>query len=298
MAQLQRLKPDPIPAIHPVPEYLAEGRTKAWYEEMKAALQVPWMGVVTMAFAHYPAFFAELWRGLKPLVGSAPFVEACAELRALAETQAARFDPPDIRPRLEDIGYAPREIAGIAAINDVFSHGNQPYVIIATIARGLLEGREMGGATAAPAYQGRHAPDVDAPFVLMEAHHADAPTRAVYEEVKAALGLPFVNTDYRAFARWPSYWAAAWEHLKPVVVAPAYEEACQTCHERVAAMALDELPNPGGLNGEALRAAAAQDGDAEEVLAVTRLFQWLLPGLIVNVAYLRHQLAGSAQAMP
>ena len=52
MTAIPRLRPDPLPAIHPLPEYLAEGATKARYEDMKAALQVPWMGVVTMAYAH------------------------------------------------------------------------------------------------------------------------------------------------------------------------------------------------------------------------------------------------------
>jgi len=36
----------------------------------------------------------------------------------------------------------------------------------------------------------------------MEHHHVDEPTVAVYEDIKAVLKLPFVNTDYRAFARW------------------------------------------------------------------------------------------------
>ena len=60
MTDLPRLKPEPVPAIHPVPEYAVEGRRKDWYEDMKARLQVPWMGVVTMAFAHYPRFFETL----------------------------------------------------------------------------------------------------------------------------------------------------------------------------------------------------------------------------------------------
>ena len=44
-------------------------------------LQVPWMGVVTMGYTHYPTFFGELWRGLKPLCESRPFVEAFQGLR-------------------------------------------------------------------------------------------------------------------------------------------------------------------------------------------------------------------------
>jgi hypothetical protein len=45
------------------------------------------------------------------------------------------------------------------------------------------------------------------------------------------------------------------------------------------------------LRGEALRAAARGDASPEgEVLSVVRLFQWLLPGLVANVAFFRAQL--------
>ena len=60
MTRIERFRPDPIPAIHPLPEYLATGQRAEWYEDTKQVLQVPWMGVVTMAYTHYPAFFGEL----------------------------------------------------------------------------------------------------------------------------------------------------------------------------------------------------------------------------------------------
>ena len=53
-----------------MPEYLVTGQHAKWYEDTKQVLQVPWMGVVTMAYAHYPTFFGELWRDLKPLCQS------------------------------------------------------------------------------------------------------------------------------------------------------------------------------------------------------------------------------------
>jgi hypothetical protein len=43
-------------------------------------------------------------------------------------------------------------------------------------------------------------------------------------------------------------------------------------------------------NNAALKAAAEADAPLEEVLAMCRLFQWLLPGLVVNVAFFREQL--------
>ena len=70
MTVIERIYPDPIPVIHPLPEYRVTGQRAIWYAETKEVLQVPWMGVVTMAYSHYPNFFGELWRGLKPLCKS------------------------------------------------------------------------------------------------------------------------------------------------------------------------------------------------------------------------------------
>ena len=161
-----------------------------------------------LAYAHYPTFYETLWRGARDLCASRPFVEACLENRAFVEAQVQTLDPPPIIERLGAIGYAPREIESIRQMVEVFSHGNQPYVLLSTITRYLLEAGDMGGTTApAPVCSDRHAPQFDVPFLLMEAHHADQPTRDVYADVKRVLNLPFVNTDYRALARWPSYWA-------------------------------------------------------------------------------------------
>lgn len=74
---------------------------------------------------------------------------------------------------------------------------------------------------------GLHEADVQAPLVLMEPHHVDAPTRMIYEDVKTTLKLPFINTDYRALARWPSYFAIAWQDLKHVAMTPAHEALAQ-----------------------------------------------------------------------
>lgn len=286
-----RRKPTPLPMVHPVPEYAAEGQRAAWYTDMKTAFQVPWMGVVTMAFSHYPTFFAELWRGLKPLAETRAFVATCADNRAYVEAAVDGLMPAALSDRLMALGYAPRELDNIRAMTEVFSHGNQPYVLTAAIARLLLEGYDMEGSTAeAEAFQGRHAPDPSVPFVLMEGHHADAPTREVYEDVKRVLGLPFVNTDYRALARWPSYWRLAWSDLKRVVSTPGYKIITDHIHARLIRQAHVDLPNPGRLTSDALRQAAAEDAPIEEILDVVRLFQWLLPGLTANIAFLRAHL--------
>lgn len=286
---LLRLKPSPVPALHPVPEHMTDAGLHKVYEDTKSVLQVPWMGVVTMAFAHYPTFYRALWSGLRELAGSREFVEACVALRACAEDAARQLSPKPIAVPLSELGYAQREIDEIRQMIEVFSHGNMPYLMIATAARLLLEGNELGGTTAVSPFQGRHGPSMERRLSLIEAHHADAPTVAVYEDVKATLGLPFVNTDYRALARWPSYFSIAWNGLRGNIAAPVYEPIVRSVHD-FAVDKVRRLPNPGGLTAKTLQQAAAQDASLEEITRVVRLFQWLLPGLVVNVGFFRAQL--------
>lgn len=291
MTHMPRLLPQPIPAIHPLAEYAVEGRRKVLYEDMKRTLRVPWMGVVTMAYAHYPNFFDTLWQGLKPLVQSAAFVEQTQTLRRFTEDAVAALKAPPLRSRLQALGYAPRELAQVEETIEVFSHGNFPYLLIATLTRFLLEGGQMQGGVDTRLFINPIAPQAHAPLVLMEPHHVDAPTRVLYEDIKTTLGLPFVNTDYRALARWPSYFSLALGDLKPSVGGAVHEAICAAVHEQAVNAVRLVLPNPGGLDSARLLEAAARDVTTAEVVQMSRLFQWLLPGLVTNVAFFREQLS-------
>lgn len=288
MTPLPRFLPHPLPPVRYVPEYRAEGRMKADYEDMKSVLQVPWMGVVTMAYAHFPHFFTTLWSGMRELCGSEEYLNGALALRAELEAAVTQLRPPPIVARLRALGYSDTELDDIRAVPDMLSHGNYLYALITTAARDLLEGGSLGAGTAVTRFHGRHAPAPRVPLVLMEQHHVDAGTRAIYEDIKATLGLPFVNTDYRALARWPSYFALAWADLKPAVGGAMHESLCQLYQDRVVAITR-ALPNPGRLTAAALQEAAARDA-SPDLLPVIQLFQHLQAGLFVNVAFLRHQL--------
>ena len=292
---LPRHKPEPIPPIQPLPERLATGQRRVVYEDTKTVLQVPWMGVVTMAFAHYPQFYETLWHGIRPLCASAPFVEACTQLRQTAETAAATLGASPLAAPLDAMGYDVHERDTIRALIEIFSHGNMPYLLIATAARLLLEGEALSTAREAPAFAGRHGPEAGGALTLVESHHADAALRALYADIRETLGLPFVNTDYRALARWPSYFDLAWDDLKGRITTPDYAPAVASVHDKALSL-MRTLPNPGGLTHEALADAAARDGDLAEIRAVVRLFQWLLPGLATNVAVFRAQLVDEADS--
>jgi hypothetical protein len=90
MTELLRLKPDPIPPLHPVPESLAEGELKARYED------------------HYRAFYDALWQGARPLCASRDFIDACLCLRLVVEEKVSALAPTHLRARLAQIGDARR----------------------------------------------------------------------------------------------------------------------------------------------------------------------------------------------
>jgi hypothetical protein len=285
---MERRLPHPLPSVRYIPEYEATGALHESYEDMKRVLQVPWMGVVTMAYAHFPQFFATFWNGVRELAGSEEFVAAARSLRSSIEDAVAELAPPPIAMRLAAHGYADRELDDIRAVAEMLSHGNYLYTLLTTAARYLLEGGELGAVAPVAPFRGSHAPPARVPLVLMEAHHVDVSTRAVFDDVKRALGLPFLNTDYRALARWPSYFALAWGDLRPQIARPAHEAICDLYQETATSL-VAALPNPAGLTSAALRAAAERDASSE-LVPVVELFQHLHAGLMTNVAFFRHQL--------
>lgn len=284
----ERIKPDPIPEIRPVWEYQADGALVDIYEAYKRAFQVPWVGVVSMAFAHYEHFFGLWWNSFEAVVECTAYVEACEALRRQVEELVCSLNPPPIAERLTTLGYSAREVADIRAMIEVFSHGNFIQLPAVAAARLLLEGGSISGSQPLEPYALRHGPQGDTPFVLLEPHHALEDMRKVYMDIKQRLNLPFVNTDYRALARWPSYFTLAWGDLRNVLGSSEYEAIAKQMHAAVFEAAR-ALPNPNGVTALQMQEAALRDARISEVLEVTRLFTYLLPGLVTNVAYFRAQ---------
>ena len=126
-------------------------------------------------------------------------------------------------------------------------------------------------------------------LLLIEQHHANKSLKEIYKSIKSNLGLPFLNTDYRAFARWPSYFEMTWKSFLPALLSKKYEEKVLEIHNFIIKEAL-LLPNPNKIKSIQIINAAKKDKKLNEIKKVVNLFQWLLPGLITNVAFMREQI--------
>jgi len=80
----------------------------------------------------------------------------------------------------------------------------------------------------------------------------------------------------------------AWGGLREHIAMPAYQSIVNEMHEATVQVALT-LPNPNGLGVDLLKKAAEEEASLEEMIRMVRLFQWLLPGLVTNIAFFRAQ---------
>jgi hypothetical protein len=281
--------------VRPVPEYRADAALAAVYADLKATLAVPWVGVITQAVAYYRPFFIQAWTRFQPSAATHYFERHCDAMR-LSAWQAVRdaFEISPQPPRLRALGYSERELAEIRATLDIFDYGNPEYLVLATaIKESLCHGRRLGGRgdleerdsmLRVPIYQTGPIP------VMVEEHHALGGLKAVYEDIKATLELPFVNSDYKAMARWPSYLSLAWTELKPCIASAAYARAREAIHTQ-AMDAVENLPHEYFMDQTAALQAGLSEEEANELARVISLFQWLLSGLILNVTHFKLAMA-------
>jgi hypothetical protein len=291
MPQSELLRPQGEVIVRPVPEHLADPALTAVYQDLKSTLAVPWVGVITQAVAHYRPFFIEAWKRFQPSARTYYFERHCDAIRLTAwEEMAAAFEIKPQSPHLTALGYSKRELGEIRATLDIFDYGNPKYLVLATaIKESLCRGCRLGGRQGpdprdamprAPISQTGPIP------VMVEEHHALSGLKAVYEDIKATLELPFVNSDYKAMARWPSYLALAWDELKPCVRTAEYQRIRQAIHEQ-ALSAVESLPHEYFMDQAAALEAEHSEAEIQELVKVISLFQWLLSGLILNVTHFK-----------
>ena len=117
----------------------------------------------------------------------------------------------------------------------------------------------------------------------MDENVASPPVKKIYDEMKRTLNLPVVNTDYRAFARWPDFLREYWKALRPIVQAPSYREQQRGLCQSSEAM-VRELKPKIDFSPEMLEQSSVGEKQVESALRILETFQHILSGLMLNVA--------------
>lgn len=271
--------------LRPVKPDAAEPRIRHIYDETRRTLHLPWVGALFQGYAMYPAYLEMAWRTLRPSLQTAQFEADARALGNAADEAVARFYTPSYDGRA--VAAMNVDIEAIRATVDAFHLGNPRLLLVATALQRAFEEGAVGGGT--PVVHGQaHASGEEVraettTVELIDPEQASPGVRQIFDDIKTTLGLPLVNSDYRAMALWPDYLSLAWNDAKGMVGTPEYAAEVRRL-SGLAAEAVDRFAAPVTATREAAAQAGVPAGELDNLAAILRLFAGLLPGLILNVA--------------
>ncbi len=275
-----------------VPESQAESRVAEIYREIKAALGLPHVNLLFQAYGAYPSFLELQWRAIQPMVRTAEFFNAAERLRAEAYTRAHNyFSVPDFCAEVKEKQLTPGARQELAEIVELF-HYNNPLLllIVAALTRAFDEGpspqRQSSGAAGHPVFEHK-------PVSVPEDTEIER-VKKIYEDMKRTLDLPFINSDYRAFGRFPDFLEAYWNAMKPALSSPFYAEHKRRLKESAIALAA-ELPVTPQLSIDQMQEAGFTHEEISTIVRITDQFLELIAGLVLSVCFAKIGLEGGTR---
>lgn len=266
----------------------APSEIQACLNEIQDTLGIPWTPVNWRAYALYPEVLQLFWQRLKPATQTEPFFEA-----AIAITEHVYRDINSWYQPGYQIEVNEAQRRQIQRELNAFSFGN-PQLLIQQIALSrTLAGEIVGEDGTADVRRGtnsyRH---LEIQLVgEQSAQEISAEMPQVYRDIKQTLGVPIVNSDYQALARWPAFFLIAWEDIKRWRDRPEYELLKQVVVQR-AETAASRL-RPAVIVGEQeVRDCLDHPEDLTQIQQTVRMFQDILPELIIQNALFHRGLAG------
>jgi hypothetical protein len=265
-----------------VREKEADGRTREIFAEIKQSLGIPFVPVLYQALATYPEFLEQHWRVFSPVAATHQLFHLGDRLRGEAYTRMHNyFQISDLCEPLTEMSFSEGAKHQLGDVIDLFNYTN-PLLLVIVSAQLLAFEQPLGADVNGEDTRADHPWFHERP-TLVEESVASPPVKKIYEEMKRALNLPVVNTDYRAFGRWPDFLREYWKALRPIVQAPSYREQQRGLCESSEAM-VRELRTKLDFTPERVDELGLPERQVESALRVFETFQNLLSGLMLNVS--------------
>lgn len=263
----------------PIAEHEARGETARIYHELRQTLRVSGVNLNFRTWAAFPRFFPAMWVAMQPVVASRAFESATDDLRARAADLTLGL--PALRADTL-LGESQRfQLERALALY----HYINPKLLLFTVLveRGLAAERTDSSELSTGNFEAQvpfGPPPSMAPMEMVNENPDDTRLRRLFSDIKKALQLSSVNSDYRTLALWPDYLEAAWTALKPVVQTDAYRQAALTLGDHARKTA-GRFPTPPGIELHRLK---ARGENTDALMQLTGQFERLLPALILNIA--------------
>jgi NAD(P)-dependent dehydrogenase (short-subunit alcohol dehydrogenase family) len=260
---------------------------QACLSDIQDTLGIPWIPASWRAYAMYPSVMQLFWERLKPATQTESFLED-----AIAITERVYRDTNDwYLPSYQiDVNEAQRH--QIQRVLNAFTFGN-PQLLIQQIALSrTLAGEVVGQEGNADVRRGPNANQHSEIQLIGEqsVREISAEMQQVYRDIKQTLGVPIVNSDYQALARWSAFFLPAWEDIKLWRERPEYQLLKQDIVRR-AENAANRLCPAVAIGEREVRDRLDNPEDFERIQQTVQMFKDVLPELIVQDALFHMGLA-------
>lgn len=281
-------------AAHAASEVLEEdatGNIKGVYNDIRSALRSPFVPDVFLALATEPDYLQIAWRQLHTNAQTVYFERCADELRARAVKAAAGLIPTPTAPPTEATGVlqtfhyvVPKVLLAVTALR-VATTGQRPKLV------DLPAEDKRRVASGVP--EGMSAPSV----VALD--HVEPRVAAVFEDIRATLGVRSVDSEFRAIATWPEYFELAWRNFKAIQEHADYRRLRRDLI-RMADEAVLAFPFRLDLSPHTLRHCGLTESSLDAIRSTLDRFQLLLPLLALGTASLASGALGveTASASP
>ena len=275
-----------------IPESQAQGRVLDIYQDIKTTLGVPHINLLFQAYGAYPVFLELHWKAMKPTLGTVEFFQFADRLRAEAYTRAHNyFAVPDFCEEVKEMQLTQGARQELTEIVELFHYNNPLLLLIVAAQMQALDeapvaARQSSGPAVHPVFEQK-------PCSVPE-ERATERVKRVYEDIKRTLALNFINSDYRAFGRFPDFLDAYWEAMKPALALPIYSEHKRKLKDSALNFAT-ELPLAPQLSIQQMQEAGLEEQEITDIVRITEQFLDLISGLILNVCFAKIGLEGGTR---
>jgi NAD(P)-dependent dehydrogenase (short-subunit alcohol dehydrogenase family) len=260
---------------------------QACLNDIQDTLGIPWKPANWRAYGMYPAVMQLFWERLKPATQTESFLEDAIAVTETVYQDINDWYQPDYQIEVDraPLHQMEREL-------NAFSFGNPQLLIQQIVLSKNLAGEVVGQDSSGDARRGPNAyrhPEIQLTGER-SAVEISAEMQQVYRDIKQTLGVPIVNSDYQALARWSAFFIAAWEDIKRWRDRPEYQLLKQSVIQQ-AEEAVSRL-HPAVVIGETeIRDRLDNPEDYEQIRQTVQMFTDILPELIVQNALFRLGLA-------
>jgi Halocarboxylic acid dehydrogenase DehI len=268
-------------------------RAREAFRDIKNALRVPLVNLIFQAWAAYPRFLDVTWRRLRPSVLTVEFAELAGSIDAKVREGTDTWQIADHAELLRARAVGENEIQRMREIVDLFTEVNPKLAILANAVDVALNRKPVGGVGTKGPHRDeeRERPKEfrGVRFSLIDERDAPPRVRAIYEDMKTTLALPFIETEYRAMASYPDWLEVWWKDCKPLAQDEEYS-ALGRALAKAAVEAAKLLPHRLYLSDDLIESCEIDETKRVELRRINGTFVRLLPGLIMNLEVARRGL--------